>query len=84
LPKILTVSLNRKGDRIFFDCAGLIAVLSHAGWHSRTTAMIETVTALFGALSAGIFLAHALDGFWSRPQPALSRRSGDFSGRRTD
>jgi hypothetical protein len=29
--------------------------------------MIETVTALFGFISAGIFLAHAFDGYRSRP-----------------
>jgi hypothetical protein len=84
LPKIITVSRNRDDDRISFDCAGLFAVSSSQAGHSRTIAMIETVTALCGALSAGIFLAHALDGFWSRPQAVLSRRSGDFSGRRMD
>jgi len=29
--------------------------------------MLETITAVFGVMSAGIFLAHALDGYWSRP-----------------
>jgi hypothetical protein len=29
-------------------------------------AMLDTVTALFGVISAGIFLAHAVDGYWSR------------------
>jgi hypothetical protein len=29
--------------------------------------MIETVTAFFGLISAGIFLAHAFDGYRSRP-----------------
>jgi len=28
--------------------------------------MMETVTAIFGLVSAGIFLAHAFDGFRSR------------------
>jgi hypothetical protein len=28
--------------------------------------MLEAVTALFGVISAGIFLAHAVDGYWSR------------------
>ena len=28
--------------------------------------MLDTVTALFGVISAGIFLAHAVDGYWSR------------------
>jgi hypothetical protein len=30
------------------------------------SAMMETVTAIFGLVSAGIFLAHAFDGFRSR------------------
>jgi hypothetical protein len=84
LPKITTLARNRDDDGISFDCAGRFAVSWSQAGHSRTIAMIETVTALCGALSAGIFLAHALDSFWSRPQPALSRRSGDFSGRRAD
>jgi hypothetical protein len=52
------------------------------GWaRSRRIAMIETVTALFGVVSVGIFLAHALEAYrWSRPQPALLKRSGGFSG----
>jgi hypothetical protein len=29
--------------------------------------MIETVTAFFGLISASIFLAHAFDGYRSRP-----------------
>ncbi|YBW39046.1 hypothetical protein ACMYR2_1554 [Nitrobacter sp. TKz-YC01] len=29
--------------------------------------MLETITTLFGFMSAGIFLAHAIDGYWSRP-----------------
>jgi hypothetical protein len=29
--------------------------------------MLDTITAVFGVLSVGIFLAHALDGYWSRP-----------------
>jgi len=28
--------------------------------------MLDAVTALFGVISAGIFLAHALDGYLSR------------------
>jgi hypothetical protein len=27
--------------------------------------MLEAFTALFGAISAGIFIAHAVDGYWS-------------------
>jgi hypothetical protein len=29
--------------------------------------MLDMITAVFGVMSAGIFLAHALDGYWSRP-----------------
>ena len=32
----------------------------------RTFAMIETVTAFLGLFSAGIFLAHAFEGYRSR------------------
>jgi hypothetical protein len=32
----------------------------------RICAMIETVTALMGLVSAGIFLAHAFEGYRSR------------------
>jgi hypothetical protein len=28
--------------------------------------MLEAITALFGVISAGIFIAHALDGYRSR------------------
>jgi hypothetical protein len=28
--------------------------------------MLDTITAVFGMMSAGIFIAHALDGYWSR------------------
>jgi hypothetical protein len=46
-----------------------------AGGAMRTTAMIETVTAIFGLLSASIFLAHALEGYRSRPSSVrLPRR----------
>jgi len=45
--------------------------------------MIETVTAFLGLISAGIFLAHAFDGFrsrvWSRARPpALLSKKADF------
>jgi hypothetical protein len=30
--------------------------------------MLEAFTAFFGVMSAGIFIAHAIDGYWSRPQ----------------
>lgn len=59
------IALSKFGlDRNSFDCAARLAVLSHPG--RKDTAMIETVTAFFGLISASIFLAHALDGFRSR------------------
>ena len=48
-----------------FDCARPDVVLSRPG-AQRIFAMIETVTALLGLVSAGIFLAHAFEGFRSR------------------
>jgi hypothetical protein len=49
-----------------FDCAAspVVSVLQGA---LRTIAMIETVTAFFGFISASIFLAHAYEGYRSRP-----------------
>jgi hypothetical protein len=32
----------------------------------RIVAMLEAVTAFFGIMSAGIFIAHAVDGYRSR------------------
>jgi hypothetical protein len=32
----------------------------------RIVAMLDAVTALFGVISVGIFVAHAVDGYWSR------------------
>jgi hypothetical protein len=29
--------------------------------------MLEVFTAIFGVISAGIFIAHAVDGYWSHP-----------------
>jgi hypothetical protein len=49
-----------------FDCAAPDAFLSAQG-ASRTVAMIEMVTGFFGFISASIFLAHAYEGYRSRP-----------------
>jgi hypothetical protein len=47
-----------------FDCAARQSFFRvRTEWN---LAMIETVTAFLGLFSAGIFLAHALDGFRSR------------------
>ena len=47
-----------------FDCATRQSFCPSRG--QRIVAMIETVTALLGLVSAGIFLAHAFEGFRSR------------------
>ena len=48
-----------------FDCATPRAVRS-GRWALGLVAMLEAVTALFGIMSAGIFIAHAVDGYRSR------------------
>jgi hypothetical protein len=48
-----------------FDCATLQSFSSSQGRKGRL-AMIGTVTAVMGLVSAGIFLAHAFEGFRSR------------------
>ena len=48
-----------------FDCAAGHVVLFAIG-AQRIFAMIETVTAFLGLFSAGIFIAHAFEGFRSR------------------
>jgi hypothetical protein len=47
-----------------FDCAAWQSFCAVGA--QRTRAMIETVSAFLGLVSAGIFLAHALEGFHSR------------------
>jgi hypothetical protein len=49
-----------------FDCAAPHGVPVPAKG-LRTGAMIEMVTAFFGFVSASIFLAHAYEGYRSRP-----------------
>jgi hypothetical protein len=48
-----------------FDCATLQSFSPSQGRKGRL-AMIGTVTAVMGLVSAGIFLAHAFEGFRSR------------------
>jgi hypothetical protein len=48
-----------------FDCAAMRNVMSDV-LGTRIFIMLDAVTALFGVISAGIFLAHAVDGYWSR------------------
>ena len=65
LPKI-TIRLSKFSfPRNSFDCAAGCA-LRFPVLGSGIIAMLEAVTALFGIISAGIFLAHAVDGYWSR------------------
>jgi hypothetical protein len=40
--------------------------LGSSAGHFRIVAMLEAVTAFFGIMSAGIFIAHAVDGYRSR------------------
>ena len=64
LQRRITTRPNESRRVIVFDCAA-----SHDVWSARgrrTTTMIDTVTALFGVLSASILVAHAYDGFRAR------------------
>jgi len=65
LQQIITRPDLRRRPRNLFDCA---TARSFCGWQGRkgTFAMIETVTAVMGLVSAGIFLAHAFEGYRSR------------------
>lgn len=54
----------RSGDGIFLTVrSGMSLCVDGA---QRTFAMIETITAIMGLVSAGIFLAHAFEGLSSR------------------
>jgi hypothetical protein len=66
LPEIIIAEGSRTRDQNPFDCAMRFALF----WQSlgsRMSTMLETITAVFGIMSASIFLAHAIDGYWSRP-----------------
>src|SRR5437016_8110514 len=73
LSRFLTTCCNksslgpdlRRGPLNLFDCA---TPRSFCGLRGRkgSFAMIETVTAVLGLVSAGIFLAHAFEGYRSR------------------
>lgn len=65
LPKIIIQLSKFSFPRNSFDCVAARAVRFLA-LGPGITAMLEAVTALFGIISAGIFLAHAVDGYWSR------------------
>ena len=53
------------GQLNLFDCATARSFGGLAG-AQRICAMIETVTAVMGLVSVGIFLAHAFEGYRSR------------------
>jgi hypothetical protein len=66
-----TVARNHQSSRIFDSDEGiLLTVQRRSRWVRAgpqwTVAMIETITAVMGLVSAGIFLAHAFEGFRSR------------------
>ena len=65
LRQYLTVSRSHVKPLNLFDCARLQS-FGHARGGKEVLQMIETVTAVLGLVSAGIFLAHAFDGFRSR------------------
>jgi hypothetical protein len=63
----INIALAKSGfPWISFDCVWPRAV-SFRSLGQGIVAMLEVVTAFFGVLSAGIFIAHACDGYWSRP-----------------
>lgn len=64
LQRRITTAPNEKPTADLFDCAAPVPSVVRGG--IRTTTMIETVTALFGFLSAGILAAHAYDGYRAR------------------
>jgi hypothetical protein len=62
----IIIALPKAGfPRNSFDCVSARAVRSVALGFG-IIAMLEAVTAFFGFVSAGIFLAHAVDGYRSR------------------
>jgi hypothetical protein len=65
LLKIIIAPAKIRARRNLFDCASPRAVRSRR-WASGSVVMFEAVTALFGVMSVGIFIAHAVDGYRSR------------------
>jgi hypothetical protein len=62
LPEIITSPAKTRRSTIPFDCVGMRQVRSMC-WVFGNVTMIEAFTALFGVISAGIFIAHAVDGY---------------------
>jgi hypothetical protein len=65
LHKIIIKLSKLNFPRNSFDCVATPAVRSQTLGFGIIT-MLEAVTALFGIMSAGIFVAHAIDGYRSR------------------
>jgi hypothetical protein len=65
LQKIIIALAKFASHRNPFDCASPRAVRS-SRWASGSVGMLEALTALFGVMSVGIFIAHAVDGYRSR------------------
>ena len=65
LHKIIIQFSNFDSSRNSFDCVTTCAV-RWMRWALGIVAMLDAVTALFGVISVGIFIAHAVDGYWSR------------------
>jgi hypothetical protein len=65
LQEIIIALLKFRFLRNPFDCVSPRAVrFGPLGY--RIVAMLEAFTAFFGVMSAGIFIAHACDCYWSR------------------
>jgi hypothetical protein len=65
LHKIIIKISKFNFSRNSFDCVATSAVRSLL-LSIGIVAMLDAVTALFGVISVGIFVAHAVDGYWSR------------------
>jgi hypothetical protein len=64
LPRIHGQAPNSWKRRYSFDCAGRNRFVRADA--RKDVVMIEMITVFFGLFSAGIFLAHAFDGYRSR------------------
>ena len=65
LPEIIIAFAKFAPHRNPFDCVTPRAVRSGCG-ATGSVAMFEALTAFFGVMSVGIFIAHAVDGYRSR------------------
>jgi hypothetical protein len=65
LQEIISLLSKWRWPQNSFDCAASQAVRC-GRWVQGIATMLEAFTALFGVMSAGIFIAHAIDGYRSR------------------